>query len=379
VAKPLLKKKPVTMMELRHGRASSQGPRSVMEDLLVTVPDLTERVSNAKGDGEDQMELPEPSAYFGVFDGHAGICAATFARNRLLDNIVSHEHFPETPIEVMREACLKTDTEFEEACTSLPEEESGTTVLAMLVMGDKLMVANIGDSRAVLSRRGQAVAMSQDQKPTMFSEWERIQKAGGYIDEEGFLNGQLAVSRAVGDFHVDDLKRKKDGSPGPLIADPDIHIHLYEADDEFVLMASDGLWDVFSSQGAVTFARGRLQEHNDPDKCSEELIEEALKRHTTDNITCVCVCFSGSKPPQLKPQQNAAAKGDGMGKRTLSSNAVHDLQKALKDVESKNMQKEFNNLGISGGSFTAGGSRDSSLRDASLNASQDRIPETLEK
>ena len=77
--------------------------------------------------------------------------------------------------------------------------------------------------------------------------------------EIGFLNGQLAVSRAVGDFHVDDLKRKKDGSPGPLIADPDIHIHLYEADDEFVLMASDGLWDVFSSQGAVTFARGRLQ------------------------------------------------------------------------------------------------------------------------
>ena len=61
----------------------------------------------------------------------------------------------------------------------------------MLVMGDKLMVANIGDSRAVLSRRGQAVAMSQDQKPTMFSEWERIQKAGGYIDEEGIASVAL--------------------------------------------------------------------------------------------------------------------------------------------------------------------------------------------
>lgn len=245
----------------------------------------------------------------------------------------------------MREACLKTDAEFGEACTSLPEEESGTTALSMLVLGDKLVVANIGDSRAVLSRRGQAVAMSQDQKPTMFSEWERIKKAGGYIDDEGFLNGQLAVSRAIGDWHVDELKQKEDGSPGPLIADPDIHIHLCEKDDEFVLLASDGLWDVFSSQGAVTFARDRLREHNDPSKCSTELIEEAINRHTTDNISCVCVCLSDAKPPELKQQKE---EGQGMS-RTLSSNAVLDLQKALLDVENKNMQQDFNNLGISEG------------------------------
>ena len=54
------------MVELRHGRASSKGPRSVMEDLLIAIPDLTERVTRAKGTGEDQTELPEPSAYFGV-------------------------------------------------------------------------------------------------------------------------------------------------------------------------------------------------------------------------------------------------------------------------------------------------------------------------
>merc|ERR1739848_744445 len=156
--------------------------------------------------------------------------------------------------------------------------------------GDKLVVANIGDSRAVLSRRGQAVAMSQDQKPTMFSEWERIKKAGGYIDDEGFLNGQLAVSSAIGDWHVDELRQ-----------------------------------------------------NNDPSKCSTELIEEAINRHTTDNISCVCVCLSDAKPPELKQQKE---EGQGMS-RTLSSNAVLDLQKALLDVENKNMQQDFNNLGIS--------------------------------
>ncbi|QDZ23835.1 protein phosphatase 2C [Chloropicon primus] len=364
------------MVELRHGLASSQGPRSYQEDLTLVVTDLAERLKAAKtmagnaggeekGGAEKKEEeavdlsnLPSPSAFYGVFDGHCGICAATFARNRLLDNIVSHEHFPETPIEVLREACLKTDAEFEEACTSLPEEASGTTALAMLVLGEKIVVANIGDSRAVLSRKGQAMGLSQDQKPHLFSEWERIQKAGGYIDGEGFLNGKLAVSRAIGDWHFDDMKKNKDGTPGPLIADPDINVHLCQAEDEFVLLASDGLWDVFSSQGAVTFARDRLREHNDPVECSKELIEEAINRHTTDNISCVCVCLSAAKPPELKKQ-----KGNGMP-RTLSSSAVHDLKKALTDVE--NVQGDFNNLGISSSgnnSFTSG------------QPANDRIPE----
>ncbi len=267
---------------------------------------------------------------------------------------MSHEHFPETPIEVLREACLSTDAEFGEACTSLPEEESGTTALAMLVLGEKIVVANIGDSRAVLSRRGQAVGLSQDQKPTLFSEWERIQDAGGFIDGEGFLNGQLAVSRAIGDWHVDELKRKADGSPGPLIADPDIHIHLVEADDEFVLMGSDGLWDVFSSQGAITFARDRLREHNDPSRCCEEMVEEAIKRHTTDNVSCLCVCLSESAPPMIE-RQKSQGRG-GMSKRTLSSSAVCDLQNALRGAELDNNKiSDTDKLGIdvSGTSETA--------------------------
>jgi len=353
------------MVELRHGLATSQGPRSYQEDLTVVIPDLTERLSRAKKTDDELANLPSPSAYYGVFDGHCGICAATFARNRLLDNIVSHEHFPETPIEVMREACLKTDAEFGEACTSLPEECSGTTALAMLVLGEKIVVANVGDSRAVLSRKGQAVGLSQDQKPHLFSEWERIQKAGGYIDEEGFLNGQLAVSRAIGDWHLEGMKKKEDGTPGPLIADPDINVHLCEKDDEFVLLASDGLWDVFSSQGAVTFARERLREHNDPDKCTEELIAEAMNRHTTDNISCVCVCLGKAAPPELKLQ----AKGDKGMPRTLSSSAVHDLQKALFDVETKNLQQDFTQLGLG-----LSGASETNLA-ASIDVAKDRIPE----
>ena len=48
--------------------------------------------------------------------------------------------------------------------------------------------------------------------------------------------------------------------------------HTLQAEDEFLLLACDGLWDVFSSQRAIEFARSRLQEHNDPQQCSQDLV-----------------------------------------------------------------------------------------------------------
>jgi len=301
-----------------------------------------------------------------VFDGHCGICAATFARNRLLDNIFGQPQFPDKPEDAIvsscmskhslahlvltrslfhsqREACLLTDQQFEEACSSLPEEASGTTAIVALVLGKKIIVANIGDSRAVLSRRGQAVELSHDQKPILKYELERIQKVGGFVDEEGFLNGQLAVSRAIGDWHLEDLKRRKDGSPGPLIAEPEVSCHAFTGDDdEFMILASDGLWDVFSSQGAITFARDRLLEHNDPAQCSRDLIAEAMERHTTDNVSVTTVCFSSGPPRELRQHGaggDSAAQGGKMI-RALSSTAMQALQQSLTDAEDEMQRKQ---------------------------------------
>lgn len=329
---------------LRHGSATDSGPRARNEDAFIVVPEVSTP-------GVDDAGPSTPSAYYGVFDGHCGICAATFVRNRLLDNVIAHEAYPESPAEALRDACLTTDAQFEEACSSLPEEASGTTTIVALVQGGRITVANVGDSRCVLSRRGQALALSEDQKPTRPPEDARIRAAGGYIDGEGFLNGQLAVSRAIGDWHLESLKRNADGSPGPLIADPEVTSHALGSEDEFMVMASDGLWDVFSSQGAVSFARERLAAHNDPSKCSEELIAEAMNRHTSDNVTVVVVCFHADAPLPLRTPGGGRKTEDrdkdrdvGMS-RTLSTAAMSDLQKALNaattiDAENEPGQQE---------------------------------------
>nr|GLL30466.1 probable protein phosphatase 2C 27 isoform X2 [Ipomoea trifida] len=111
----------------------------------------------------------------------------------------------------------------------------------------KLVIANAGDCRAVLGKRGRAIELSKDHKPDCKSERHRIEKLGGAI-YNGYLNGQLSVARALGDWH---MKAPK-GSACPLSAEPELQEIILTDDNEFLIMGCDGLWDVMSIQCAVT-------------------------------------------------------------------------------------------------------------------------------
>ncbi|RZS17320.1 hypothetical protein BHM03_00049450, partial [Ensete ventricosum] len=151
------------------------------------------------------------------------------------------------------------------------------------------------DCRAVLGKRGRAMELSRDHKPSCSVERLRIEKLGGSV-YDGYLNGQLSVARAIGDWH---MKGSKD-SACPLIAEPELQETLLTEEDEFLILGCDGLWDVMSSQCAVTIARKELMAHNDPERCSRELVQEALTRNTCDNLTVVVACFSPDPPPRIE-------------------------------------------------------------------------------
>ncbi|XP_031130599.1 probable protein phosphatase 2C 27 [Ipomoea triloba] len=181
----------------------------------------------------------------------------------------------------------------------------------------KLVIANAGDCHAVLGKRGRA----KDHKPDSKSERHRIEKLGDVI-YNGYLNGQLSVARALGDWH---MKAPK-GSACPLSAEPELQEIILTDDDEFLIMGCDGLWDVMSSQCAVTMARKELMMHNDPERCSRELVREALKRNTCDNLTVIVVCFSLDPPsqietPQTRVRQSASTERSNLLKGVLESNS----------------------------------------------------------
>ncbi|XP_022991577.1 probable protein phosphatase 2C 49 [Cucurbita maxima] len=305
---------------LRSGSFADIGPRRYMEDEHIRIDDLSSHLGSL-------FKFPKPSAFYGVFDGHGGPEAAAYIRKNVLRLFFEDVNFPQMPDfdevlpeeiqNCLRKAFLLADQAL--ADDSGVSNSCGTTALTALVLGRHLMVANAGDCRAVLSRNGEAVDMSQDHRPIYSLEKQRVEELGGYVDG-GYLNGVLSVSRALGDW---DMKLPH-GSPSPLIAEPECKQVVLTEEDEFLIIACDGIWDVMSSQQAVNVVRQGLQRHADPERCARELVLCALRLDSFDNLTVVVVCFSsfhgdGSSLPQQRKLRYCS----------LSAQALCSLQRWL--------------------------------------------------
>ncbi|KAK9831289.1 hypothetical protein WJX74_010677 [Apatococcus lobatus] len=216
---------------------------------------------------------------FGVFDGHGGPNAAEFVEKTLFDCLMRNHKFSSDLSTAVVEAFVDTDKQYLQVDDGTNRDDGCTAVTAVLVK-QHLVVANVGDSRAVLSRRGKAVSMSEDHKPNRPDERQRIESAGGVVVWAGTwrVGGVLAVSRAFGDRM---LKKY-------VVAIPDIKEEALASHDEFIIMASDGLWDVIENQEAVDFVR----DVKDAEKAARKLTDEAYCRGSNDNISCVVVRFN---------------------------------------------------------------------------------------
>ncbi|XP_029381179.1 protein phosphatase 1L isoform X2 [Echeneis naucrates] len=167
---------------------------------------------------------------------------------------------------------------------SANHDEAGTTCLVALLSDRELTVANVGDSRGVLcDKDGNAVALSHDHKPYQLKERKRIKRAGGFISFNGSwrVQGILAMSRSLGDYPLKNLN--------VVIPDPDIMtFDLDKLQPEFMILASDGLWDAFSNEEAVRFVRERLDE---PHFGAKSIVLQSFYRGCPDNITVMVVKF----------------------------------------------------------------------------------------
>ncbi|XP_020878030.1 probable protein phosphatase 2C 71 isoform X3 [Arabidopsis lyrata subsp. lyrata] len=312
-----------------YGYASSAGKRSSMEDFFET------RIDGIDG---------EIVGLFGVFDGHGGARAAEYVKRHLFSNLITHPKFISDTKSAIADAYTHTDSELLKSENS-HTRDAGSTASTAILVGDRLLVANVGDSRAVICRGGNAFAVSRDHKPDQSDERERIENAGGFVMWAGTwrVGGVLAVSRAFGDRLLKQY----------VVADPEIQVCnipsltyvLYlphtctyvlrsclelqeeKIDDslEFLILASDGLWDVFSNEEAVAV----VKEVEDPEESTKKLVGEAIRRGSADNITCVVVRFLESK----------TANNNG----SSSSEEANQVQTAVRnDSDHKNLTKETN-------------------------------------
>uniref|UniRef100_A0A096M794 Protein phosphatase 1L n=3 Tax=Poecilia formosa TaxID=48698 RepID=A0A096M794_POEFO len=269
---------------------SIQGRRDHMEDRFQVLTDVVNK--------------SHPSI-FGVFDGHGGEAAAEFAKTHLAEalrqQLLTYERERDRDREkdkdekkekggssypsILEQQILTLDREMLDKL-SANYNEAGTTCLVALLSDKELIVANVGDSRGVLcDKDGNAIPLSHDHKPYQLKERKRIKKAGGFISFNGSwrVQGILAMSRSLGDYPLKNLN--------VIVPDPDImSFDLNKLQPEFMILASDGLWDTFSNEEAVRFIRERLDE---PHFGAKSIVLQSFYRGCPDNITVMVVKFKG--------------------------------------------------------------------------------------
>ncbi|KXS19598.1 PP2C-domain-containing protein [Gonapodya prolifera JEL478] len=235
------------------------------------------------------------AGFFAIFDGHAGKAAADWCGNNL--HQVLETVLAENPAMPVPEALHKTFLLTDEKLAERKGLHSGCTAVVSLLRtetrptsGDSapapkrvLYTGNVGDARVVLCRGGKAIRLTYDHKGSDPTEQQRISDSGGFIMNNR-VNGILAVTRSLGDLS---MKEVIVGAPYTT------EVELTE-EDEFFILACDGVWDVCSDDTAVRMLRRMAS----PQDAAEFLLQYALENWSTDNLSVLVV--------RLRPLKGAA-------------------------------------------------------------------------
>ncbi|EYE92512.1 PP2C family serine/threonine-protein phosphatase [Aspergillus ruber CBS 135680] len=297
-----------------YGVSAMQGWRISMEDAHAAVLDLQAKYT------ENTDKPTDPAkrlAFFGVYDGHGGDKVALFAGDNVHKIVSKQDSFAKGDIEqALKDGFLATDRAILED-PKYEEEVSGCTAAVSVISKHKIWVGNAGDSRSVLGVKGRAKPLSFDHKPQNEGEKARISAAGGFVDF-GRVNGNLALSRAIGDF---EFKKSAELSPEQQIvtAYPDVTVHELSDDDEFLVIACDGIWDCQSSQQVIEFVRRGIAAKQDLHRICENMMDNCLASNSEtggvgcDNMTMVIVGLLNGRTKDEWYSQIAerVANGDG--------------------------------------------------------------------
>ncbi|KAL8040279.1 hypothetical protein ABFS82_10G085200 [Erythranthe guttata] len=305
------------------GLTSICGRRKEMEDSVVALPRFLKIPSSMLDDGPHSSSARKDSIahVFGVYDGHGGCQVANYCQDRLHlvlaeeIGIAKENWLNETEgcnseeqwMRIFLRCFNKLDNEvggFPVIASEIPgppiaPDSVGSTAVVAVVCSTHIIIANCGDSRAVLYRGKVPIPLTIDHKPNSEDECARIEAAGGKVIKwDGYrVSGFLAVSRSIGDRYLRPY----------VIADPQVMLVRRAREDECLILASDGLWDVMTNQEACELARWRMlmwhkrngggdvagERGNGVDPAAQDaadcLSRLAFQRGSGDNISVVVV------------------------------------------------------------------------------------------
>jgi len=291
----------------------------------------------------------EDCALFGVFDGHNGTTCSKFLSSHFPEFLKKNNYLNESPSMALIQSFLELDKTFlKRCCTS--GDKSGSTGVTTLIKDEQIFIANTGDSRCIICEDAVVYALTNDHKPSIPFERERIINSGGQITQ-GRVQGTLAVARAFGDI---EYKDKSTFGAGVLTCEPEIKIWNIEDCTEFMVLACDGLWDVLTNEMVAQYVRKRLLKGISAQKVCEGLVRHAYMNGSTDNISVVIVSFvkksyfeknpeAITKPIQCNDPMSSTnpESNDSNNNSDHSSSEIEEQEKKVRKRQKKEKREKF--------------------------------------
>ena len=254
--------------------------------------------------------------FFAVYDGHGGNGCSLYLKEKL------HHFIKNFTKESLNEAINTVEEKFmsEEALDEKGEikDPSGSCGIMALIQKNKLIIANVGDSRLVLFKKNSLYFSTEDHKPGSPSEKTRIEKGGGMVYQTPsliplrqngkeieppwrVLPGRLSVSRTFGD--VEAKNEKLGGMKNVVVALPDITEIELDEDFNFMVLGCDGIFDVLSNEEILECIKIVLKEKeindlnnvNISELCgyiADMIIKSSLAKDSYDNVSCIVVAIN---------------------------------------------------------------------------------------
>ncbi|KAF7456447.1 protein phosphatase 2C domain-containing protein [Cryptosporidium felis] len=349
------KRDPLTI-NLNCGLYETKGTRSYMEDRTFFSLDIL----NEELDGKTQKHI---ISFFGIYDGHNGEFTVDYLKNYLhknfclsfelrngeepvkntVNSLIDAFYLTENQIKQHYFESKKCTTEFKETLERNAESiaynesqqkgqniryiSSGSTAIVCCITYSTICIANLGDSRALLCKCGRGYSLTKDHRiKNNLEEKERVKREGGTFDNEGYLSGNLAVSRAFGNWDENSGVKLKG-----LSSVPEIYIHNITHEDEFLLIACDGIFESFENQEAVSLVRRVLIENTDPNIAAEKLAKAALQRQALDNLSIIIVVLTPPNCPSINGissvDLNTDIKKFTSGTQTSTKRKIYNFSK----------------------------------------------------
>ena len=322
---------------------TSSGKRNYNEDRVSIIYNIPKPYGYIESKNNNK---PWPNcSFFGLYDGHGGSKACDFLRDNLHKFIINDKYFPSNPQKAIANGFIYAEKMFFKNYKGI--DSSGSCAIIILIIEKRCYIANVGDSRAILSAKNgnKFYPLSRDHRPGDEKEYKRILDAGGKIYKTEYeygnntnnininrnpnynkknntttnnLNnnnriiinnnrntsvvgplrvspGKLSVSRTIGDIEAKDPKFG--GNPNVIISIPEIKYFDNSDNNDFILIICDGVYEKLKNQDIIDCIWKDIKTkkfsdvHNMAGFTIESLINQCLKKDSTDNLTAIMICL----------------------------------------------------------------------------------------